>query len=565
MLKLNRNILLAIGLVLFAFEGSGQQNTDYRYALIEAVKQKNLGNLPGAVELYKMVINENDSVAVAHYELGTLYAATGRTELATTHLERAFNLDRDNIWYFNSYVDVLMMAKDFKNARKLLKEKISFEENPVDHMYKLANLYFMADKSRKAIRQLERIENHYGLSDKVTLLKANIYEKEKKYDKALQEIERILNIFPESIDFRVVAAELALKSKNEELATDYYSSVFELDSTNIYALTNLTDYYREKNELEKSFFFLNRSFESEEIGYDKKMAILSFYLSDKQFVENYGEYLEELLLTMLDQYPERKEIHLFATDYFIEKDNYELALETIRPLLRKSEQRYELWQQAILLANATGKSKTMLDIASVAVELFPDSTEIIYFKGIAEYELNEYEALIETFNSEDIEKMRNPLMRSQARTLEAEAYYHLENFRISDSLFRALLKDEPDNYVVMNNFSYYLSVRGESLNEAEALSAQVIEQYPDNGTYLDTYAWILFKRGEYEEAEKYIQLALKHGGENDPDVNEHAGDIAFKLGNQHIARKFYQKAIILGGNEELLLEKLKKIESGMNE
>ena len=35
----------------------------------------------------------------------------------------------------------------------------------------------------------------------------------------------------------------------------------------------------------------------------------------------------------------------------------------------------------------------------------------------------------------------------------------------------------------------------------------------------------LFKIGEYEEAEKYILIAMEKGGKNDPEVNEHAGDI----------------------------------------
>ena len=47
--------------------------------------------------------------------------------------------------------------------------------------------------------------------------------------------------------------------------------------------------------------------------------------------------------------------------------------------------------------------------------------------------------------------------------------------------------------------------------------------------FLDTYAWILYKLESYEEAEKYILSALDKGGENDPEVNEHAGDIQLAL------------------------------------
>ena len=36
-----------------------EENRDYQYALIEAVKQKNLGNIAEAVKLYRLVINES--------------------------------------------------------------------------------------------------------------------------------------------------------------------------------------------------------------------------------------------------------------------------------------------------------------------------------------------------------------------------------------------------------------------------------------------------------------------------------------------------------------------------
>jgi tetratricopeptide (TPR) repeat protein len=535
------------------------ENTDYQYALIEAVKQKNLGNIPGAIELYKMVLEENEHVAVAHYELGTLYALMGNEDKAEEHLEQSVAMDPGNKWYFESYVDVLLMRQDFNNAQRQLKERIDEDRENVDHLYKLANVYFLDNKLRKAIRTLEKIEDQHGYSEKITLLKANIYEKKGSYQKALDEVEMILERFPESVQFHVVAAELALKSKEEALAAMHYREVFELDSMNIYALTNLTDYYREKKDFEKSFFYLNRSFQSDEIDYDKKMAILSFYLSDEFFSRNHGNELEELLETMLDKYPGRRDVHLFASDFFIQNRKYSEALDALLPLLNKNQEIYATWRQGILLANATSRTKDLLKIASTAAEMYPDSAEMIFYKGIAEYETENYKAVIETFSNEHLSRANDPELNSQARMLLAESYHRLEMYSISDSLFREIIRSEPDNSLVMNNFSYYLSLREESLEEAERLSRITIEREPQNGTYLDTYAWILYKQGAYEQAEQYIMQALKWGGEGDIDVNLHAAEIHKAMGNIPMARAFYQKALILGGDKEELIRKLEAL------
>ena len=536
-----------------------QGNTDYQYALIEAVKQKNLGNLPGAIELYKMVLEENDSVAVAHYEIGTLYAVTGNLDRGRFHLERANELEPHTHWYFDSYLDVLLIQEDYQVAEKELRTRIKQSTENIDHHYKLANVYYLADRTNKAIRVLERIEKKWGFSDKITLLKANIYESKENYKRALIEVEKVIQIFPESVELKIVAAELAMKSNKKELAAEYYIGVFEIDSLNIYALTNLTDYFRERNEVAKSLYYLQKSFESDEIDFDRKLAILGFYLSDQKLSEEQAIPLQKLVVTLLDKYNGKKEIHLLATDFFIDRVNYVEALNAILPLLDHNEKRYGFWKQGLLLANVTGRNEDMKVIANSAYELFPDSLEIVYFKGIAEYELQEYDELLNTFSEEWISIAENEELGTQMKMLVAESYYQLEDYGKSDSVFRAIIMDDKENYIVMNNFSYYLSLRGESLDEAKGLSRITIENNPENDTFLDTYAWVLYQLEEYEEAEIFIMKALKHGGENNAVINEHAGDIHKKIGSIGLARAFYQKAIILGGDKDDLIKKLEKL------
>ncbi len=556
---LRKGAYIVLTLLLWFPLQAQKENSQYQYALIEAVKQKNLGNIPGAIELYKMVLEEKEDVAVAHFELGTLYALTGNEEKALDHLARSVAMEPANKWYFESYIDVLLLQQEYKTAKKLLKERIGQEDGNVDHLYKLANVYFLGGKSRKAIKTLEEIEKSYGYSEKITLLKANIYEQKGNFKKALLEVRDILELFPESVQFHIVAAELARKNKDEDLAAAFYREVFELDSMNIYALTNLTDYYREKKDFDNSFYYLDKSFQSDDIDYDKKMAILGFYLSDDYFFQNHFEELEKLLITMLDKYPEKRDVHLFASDFFIQNSKYTEALDALLPLLSSQQEKYTMWRQGILLANATDRKEDLLDLTKKASKIFPDSAEIIFYKGMAEFETENYEAVTRTFSDENLNRANDPELDAQAKMLLAESYYQLGIYTVSDSIFRDIIRKDPDNTLVMNNFSYYLSLREESLDEAQRLSRITIEREPENGIFLDTYAWILYKKGAYEEAEKYIMKAVEKGGENDPDVNLHAAEIHKALGNIPMARAFYQKALILGGNKQDLIEKLEAL------
>ena len=69
----------------------------------------------------------------------------------------------------------------------------------------------------------------------------------------------------------------------------------------------------------------------------------------------------------------------------------------------------------------------------------------------------------------------------------------------------------------------------------------------------------------YAEAEKYILGALEKGGNNDPEVNEHAGDIQNALQSFDIAKSYYMKAILLGGDKGGLEGKIEYIKGKTDE
>jgi len=191
-----------------------------------------------------------------------------------------------------------------------------------------------------------------------------------------------------------------------------------------------------------------------------------------------------------------------------------------------------------------------------ALKQFPDSVDIRFFRGVGFYEEGEYELLIENFQSISLDDFSVKEYSSQSKMLYAEAYYRLGDFPMSDSLFEKLINEEPENYMVLNNYSYYLAERGAKLDLAREWSLKAIKNNPDNATFIDTYAWVLFKMNEFEEAEKYILNALEKGGENDPEVNEHAGDIMVALKSYEVAKSYYQKSVILGGERERLEKKI---------
>ncbi|MEM8583668.1 MAG: thioredoxin family protein [Bacteroidota bacterium] len=85
-----------------------------------------------------------------------------------------------------------------------------------------------------------------------------------------------------------------------------------------------------------------------------------------------------------------------------------------------------------------------------------------------------------------------------------------------------MIEEDPEDYSMINNVSW--QVYEECDDQAVILRAiewmrPVIENEPDFMT-LDTYAWLFYKNEQYEEAERYIRMAIAAGQEEGTDVSE---------------------------------------------
>ncbi|MEL6561426.1 MAG: tetratricopeptide repeat protein [Bacteroidota bacterium] len=136
-----------------------------------------------------------------------------------------------------------------------------------------------------------------------------------------------------------------------------------------------------------------------------------------------------------------------------------------------------------------------------------------------------------------------------------DSYNALGNYQKSDASYEKALQLEPGNEYALNNYSYYLSLRGEKLEAAESMSASLIEKFPDNSSYLDTYGWVLYKSGKLKEAKRIFERAVKlntAGG----IIFEHYGDVLFKLGRKEEALAQWQKAKEVGSASNLIDKKI---------
>jgi tetratricopeptide (TPR) repeat protein len=172
--------------------------------------------------------------------------------------------------------------------------------------------------------------------------------------------------------------------------------------------------------------------------------------------------------------------------------------------------------------------------------------------------LEKYSEVVSTLDEGEAYVLDNKPLKIQFDLYRAEANYKMNKVQEAFKAFDEVIQLDPENWMAMNNYAYYLSLRNEDLEKAELMSGRAVKANPDNPTYLDTYAWVLFMRKDYSLAKFYMEIALKNGGDSNGTLLEHYGDILYMLGERDQAMEQWKKAIGMGESSELLNQKIKQ-------
>jgi len=85
-----------------------------------------------------------------------------------------------------------------------------------------------------------------------------------------------------------------------------------------------------------------------------------------------------------------------------------------------------------------------------------------------------------------------------------DTYHYTKEYAKSDAAYEEVLKFDRNNDHVLNNYSYFLSLRKDKLQEAKDMSEKLVKKYPTEATYLDTHAWVLYMMKDYAGAKRIL-------------------------------------------------------------
>ena len=204
---------------------------------------------------------------------------------------------------------------------------------------------------------------------------------------------------------------------------------------------------------------------------------------------------------------------------------------------------------------------SLIKYSDRTIRLFPSQALANYYNGIGHFNKKEYPAAIKSINRAlDLQpNEKTDLLAIMYSTL-GDIYNITHQYELSDNAFDKALGYDPNDATVLNNYSYYLSERGQKLEQAEKMSLKSLQIRPGEGTFLDTYGWILYKRGNYDDARDYVQQALRKAAANaDGTLYNHLGNIYYKLNDKQKALENWKLAKEKGSDDPNLDKKISEV------
>ncbi|MBC7747668.1 MAG: tetratricopeptide repeat protein, partial [Methylotenera sp.] len=496
---------------------------------IEGNKDYILGKYDKAFDWFQRANKLSPDKPAFLFKLSECFAQQNDINRAIQYSEKAVELDPKNKYYGLLLGQLYEKNKNYKDAVKIYEKIIKQSAGNDELLLNIANIQQLTNDFEGAIKTYNRLEAIYGINEEIVRQKQMLYLKQNRLDDAIKEWRKLIAAFPEDHNLQLDLANLLYVNNKNVEAKKILEDIVSKNPDAPFASLMLYEIYRKENKFEKADKELEKAFLSPQLNIDAKIGVtvsLLRQLSSDTTLKKQSIKLGDILVKV---HPNEAKAYAMNGDILAIQERKQDAFDNYVKSVDLDNSHYKIWQQIVFLASELNKNDSVIKYSERAIEVFPSQPLFFYYGGSAYSSKKNYPKAVYLFESGQKIAGSNMELNVQFLSQLGDTYNSLKLFAKSDSSYEAALKIDSENVHVLNNYSYYLSLRKEKLDKAKKMCEKMLEKSPNEPAYLDTYAWVLYKIKDYENARKYMEKALLKT--SDATIVEHYGDVLFQLGN----------------------------------
>lgn len=411
-------------------------------------------------------------------------------------------------------VDALIadMSGEFGEAEMHYRFALLSDSNALPVSNALAEDYLELGRYDEALALVQRVLQKEALNPDAMEVLADIHIRQHNFDKAIQTLELLCTKYPSNVDahYRLITI-YEVQGKIKEAAS-HYARLLDIVGANTLLSLKLGEIYMRSRAYDKAVDVYHRARSSDPNNTEILSALAMAYRFNKEIPKAI-----EIYESLAELQEDNLQVHASVGLLSIQSGNFEKAVRAFRHADRLQPNNFDFLRSLGFALVQLKRPNEALDVLERAASI----------------------------NSRDLLTMN----------LLAPIYQNQHRYAQSDSVFDRILIFEPNNEVILNNYSYSLAERKVRLDKARQMIEKALKKAPENGHYLDTMGWVLFQQEEYAQALLYTQRAVAVHP-NSEEVWAHIGEIQLKLGNIKEARSAFEKAQTINPNNSQLTEKI---------
>lgn len=516
------------------------------------LREKMSENYVSASTSFNKIITLDPRNHAAYFELANANLKLDKLTEAELNIQKAIKLNADNKWYWRFLGELHKRTNKMTELVEVFNQLIRLEPDNDAYYFDKANAQYLANQPEAARKTYSEIESRFGESRELTQARKRFLQQGTSTE---SDIVKLLEGNQADVKNYLYAAGLLLQKGNHPEALKVLVKAHELEPQNFEVNLGLADIYRKQQKDEEAFKSLELAFQSDQMPITEKVKIIAG-LFPKMNQPAVAKHALELSKLVAEKNPNDAKALALYGDVLYQQNKLKEALPQYQAALKLNEQIYAVWEQIINIQTLLGHYSEAVKVGDEALTIYPNQAGLYYYMAYALFKTNKLDAAQSNLKTALQLDVDNKSLQAQVYALQGDIYINQNNFGAAKTSFEKAIAAEPDNYLIMNNYAYYLALRNDDLTKAAKYAETAANAMPNNPSVTDTYAYILFKQQKYELAKTWIEKALQNNSSKNGVYLERYGDILFMKGEKEAAIIQWNKAKEAGNYSELLIKKI---------
>lgn len=552
--------MLAVACPAAAQTGNNDAGRYDRF-FIDAMLQRQKGNNDAAFDLLKHCVHIRPEAPEAYFFLAQYYMSLKQNDKAIECFKKAADLEPDNTTYLETLAKAYVTNDNDSLAIGTLEKIVEKETGRIDILEMLVQLYQKRADYDNTIKTLDRLETLEGKNERLTYAKSEIYSLTGDKKAAINEMKKLADQYPNDLNYRGMYGDALLMNGREKEAFDIYTGILKAEPDNYRAQLSMRAYYKQKDMAADADSMTMQLLLNKNTGDDARVYIMRQEIAESENGGGDSTKILRLFDRMMAQPQASTDIAiLYATYMSLKKMPQEKIEAVLEKVLAQTPDNAAARLQLVAYAWQRDDLDKVIELCKAARQYNPDEMAFYYYEGMAHFRKDDNDSALNAFQNgiSVIGEHSDPDIVSDFYAVMGDLLYEKGRAAEAYAAYDSCLQWKDDNIGCLNNYAYYLSVNGDSLDKAEKMSYRTVKAEPKNATYLDTYAWILFMQGRYAEAKIYIDQAVQNDSDSSAVILEHAGDIHAKAGDIDGAVELWARAAAKDPANKLLARKIRQ-------